>query len=240
MNSNWKSLALAVVLAAGSSAASADLISDAADVGPGANVLSFERGVDGMVVNDAGGADTAIVVNFTTTGGDRYIGTPFGLWPLGSNGFWTTARTFGAVDGGVATDGSVASMVFDFGGLTVQRIGGFLNFDPDFLYGDASAAFPLPLYIAAYGADGSLLEGQDLPVFTPADENGVEALDQGAFFGFSRQSADIAKFVISGPYAVVDDLTFTTPVPEPSTYALFATGLLLAGAAARRRARTRA
>lgn len=239
MKTNWQSFALAAALATVACVARADLVTDAAAIGPGANVLSFERGADGLVVNDAAGIDTTIGVSFTTTGGDRFIGSPLGLWSLGDNGFWTTARSFGAVDGGVAADGSVASLVFEFGGLTVQKIGGFLNFDPGFTYGGEGEGFPLPLYIAVFGTDGSLLEGQDVPVFTPADANGVEALDQGAFFGFTRQSADIARFVVSGPYAVVDDLTFTTPVPEPSTYALFATGLLLAGVAVRRQARRR-
>lgn len=234
MNTIWKCFVLGALLAAGTSPARAVLITDPADVGPGANVLSFERGSDGLTVNDSAGVDTAIVVRFSATGGDRIIGAPapLGLWSLGSNGFWTTARTFGAVDGGVDASDNVAFMTFDFNGLTVQKVGGFLNFDPDFTFGGGS---PLPLYIAAYGLDGTLLEDQDLPIYTPADANGVEALDQGAFFGFSRQSADIARFVVMGPYAAVDDLTFTTPVPEPSPWALLAAGLLALGAVARQR-----
>jgi hypothetical protein len=232
MNTYGKCLVLGALLCAGASAARADLITDALGVGPGANVLSFERGNDGMTVNDSNGIDTAIVVNFTTANGDRVIGAPLGLWDLGGNGFWSTALTFGAVDGGVDLNGNTALMSFDFNGLTVQKIGGFLNFNPDFTYG---GGLPLPLFIAAYALDGTLLEGQDLPISTPPDGNNVEALNQGAFYGFSRQDADIAKFVVMGPYAAVDNLTFTTPVPEPSTWALLVAGLLAVGAVARRR-----
>ncbi|MCA3132709.1 MAG: PEP-CTERM sorting domain-containing protein [Rhodocyclaceae bacterium] len=234
MNTDWKCLVLGALLFAGAASARADLITDPLGVGPGANVLSFERGLDGMTVNDSAGLDTAIVVNFTAANGERVIGAPapLGLWSLGNNGFWNTALTFGAVDGGVDVNDNVALMSFDFNGAAVQKVGGFLNFDPGFTYG---GGLPLPLYIAAYGLDGTLLEDQELPISTPPDSNNVEALNQGAFYGFSRQNADIAKFVVIGPYAAVDDLTFTTPVPEPSTWALMVAGLLMAASAARRR-----
>ena len=128
----------------------------------------------------------------------------------------------------VDDDGRIGTLVFDFGGQTVSQVGAVLNFDPDFTYG---FGLPLPLYIAAYGLDGTLLDSYELPVFTPG------AVDEGAFYGIRLATASIARFEVSGPYAVVDDLSFSQPVTEPGTWALMAAGLAALAVAQRRQRR---
>lgn len=172
-------------------------------------------------------------VTFSTTGGPGSIGeAPLGAWSLGSNGFWAGSKTFAGVDGDFDDTGEVASMIFDFGSSPVSGVGGFMNFDPDFTYGDP-LSLPLPLYIAAYDEQGNLIEGHELPIVT------TDGFNDGAFYGIATGSADIALFVISGPYAVVDDLMATAEtleVSEPSTPALLLACIGLAGLLARRRA----
>lgn len=171
------------------------------------------------------GVGSGYAVEFSTVVGTGSVGlAPLGAWVLGTNGDWAGDKTFAGVDGGIADDGTIAALVFDFA-TPVQGVGGMMNFDPDFTFG---GGFPLPLYIAAFDADGVLLEGHEVPVFTPFGFN------EGVFWGIGRDSADIARLVIEGPYAVVDDLAFT--VPEPSTYAMLLAGLGVFGLLLRRRA----
>jgi hypothetical protein len=82
--------------------------------------------------------------------------------------------------------------------------------------------------------NGAVLEDDefDLPLIATPD-----GVNEGAFYGIGRETAEIAKFMIQGPYAVVDD-SFTTPVPEPSTYAMPLGILGLLGFMARRGARS--
>jgi hypothetical protein len=219
----------AAVAAAAVLPAHAALVFDASDLAAGGplTVFGFDSPTGSGLTTpvDLGG------VVFSTTGGRGSLGeAPLGAWVLGSNGVWSGGKTFAGVDGDFDAGGGVASMSFDFGALRVRGIGGFMNYDPDFTYGDP-LALPLPLYIAAYGAGGTLLEDYEVPVFTP------DGFNAGVFYGILRDAPEIARFVVSGPYAVIDDLTFTAPVPEPSTYALLLAGLgLLAFAARRRRA----
>jgi len=162
-------------------------------------------------------------VTFSTTGGAGSLGeAELGIWSLGSNGFWSLGKTFAAVDGDFDSNGFPAEMIFDFGGLLVQGVGGFMNFDPDFIYG-APLAFPLPLYIAAFDINGVLLEDYELPLINTAG-----GFNEGMFYGIGREQADIARFVISGPYAVVDDLQIAA-IPVPPSLALMGAGLLALG-----------
>jgi hypothetical protein len=39
------------------------------------------------------------------------------------------------VDGDFALDGSVATMMFDFAGLKVRKVGGLMNYDLTYTYG---------------------------------------------------------------------------------------------------------
>jgi PEP-CTERM motif len=225
-------LAAALVGALLAPAADARLVFTGAEIGTG----SFVQGFDDAAGYDLSGSrvqiGTSLGVNLgvSAANGTLNFGAPTGAWSLGSNGEWTSAKTFVGVDGGADADNNViAEMSFDFGGKAVSAVGAFMNFDPDFVYG---GGLPLPLYIAAYDRGGNLLESYDLPVFT------ANQINQGSFYGIALDGASIARFVISGPYAVADDLTFSVPVPEPSTYVMMAAGLaVLAGVMRRRSAR---
>lgn len=173
------------------------------------------------------GSALGVDLGLSTAGGQLYFGAPYGAWSLGGNGEWTSAKTFAGVDGAYQDEagGIAASMFFDFGNTTVQSVGAVLNYDDSFSY----FGMPLQLYMAAYDSQGSLIEDAWFPVSTPG------AMDEGTFFGLTSDSANIARVEFSAPYAVIDDFTFSAPVPEPETYAMFLAGLGLLGAAARKR-----
>lgn len=173
------------------------------------------------------GASLGVDLGLSTAGGQLHFGAPLGYWGLSGNGGWTSAKTFAGVDGAYQdeTNGIAASMFFDFGSKTVQSVGAVLNYDDSFNY----FGMPLQLYMAAYDANGALIEDAWFPVSTP------DAIDEGTFYGLTSDSANIARVEISAPYAVVDDFTFSAPVPEPETYAMFLAGLGLLGAMTRKR-----
>lgn len=218
---------LAAVALAACVPAHAELVTSPAEMGSGLLVQTFDEVFDTSTARVQIGASLGADVGVAARNGPLLMGAPLGAWSLGSNGEWTSARSFVGVDGGLDDAGNIGTLVFDFGGQTVSQVGAVLNFDPDFTYG---FGLPLPLYIAAYGLDGTLLDSYELPVFTPG------AVDEGAFYGIRLATASIARFEVSGPYAVVDDLSFTAPVPEPGTWALMAAGLAALGAMQRRRA----
>jgi hypothetical protein len=224
MTFNWKLGAAALAVALAAPAAHADLIIGSGAFGPG-TVIDFESASQYPVTSPTQvGGGTGYSVLFSTSGAPGSLGLPpLANWSLGDNGSWGTGRTFAGVDGDFEQDGSVVSMAFDFGAAGLFRVGGFLNFDPVYTYGDELITLPLPLNIAAYASDGTFLEDHELPIFT-----GPDSLDDGAFYGIARAQGDISRLVITGPYAVVDNLTFA-PVPEPSTYAMLVAGLGLIG-----------
>lgn len=224
MNKVIRFAALAAALATAQGAAQAALITVAPN---GAAVIDFDAAagyVTGGPAVQIGGA-IGQDVQVSALGGTLNFGAPFGAWTLTDNGEWTGA-SFVGVDGAFQDEpsGIAASLVFDLA-LPQGSVGGFLNFDPGFTYG---GGLPLPLYIAAYDSTGALLEDHFVPVRTPG------GLNAGAFFGISLDSNSIARFEVSGPYAVLDNLTLA-PVPEPGSVALLMAGLGVLGAMSRRR-----
>ncbi len=120
-------------------------------------------------------------------------------------------------------------MTFTFNDGLVSGVGGFINYAPGF----ASAL------IEALAADGiTILESYvlnlDAPISTPG------GVDDGAFRGILRATADIGAFRVSNGYVVLDDLTFggggTQSVPEPSSLAMLGVAGLI-GAVRRYRQR---
>lgn len=199
-----------------------------------------------LLANPGGLADGATVVGFDSlapVAGDGSRATVFGLpgvalgvqaingplrsgpanqdWSLGSNGQWSAQRSYVGVDAGADSNANIyAALVFDFGSMRVQQVGAFINYNPDYSYG---GGFALPLYLAAYDASGHLLDSHELHIRSPG------ATDGGAFYGIATVAASISRFEISAPFAVVDNLSFTTPVPDAPAAWLAGAGLVVLG-----------
>ena len=85
--------------------------------------------------------------------------------------------------------------------------------------------------LLAYDQYGNVLESFSYGVNTAFD-----GYNEGKFLGFQRAQADIFGFGIADGTFVLDNLTYTAPVPEPGTWALMFAGLgMLAGVTRRRR-----
>jgi hypothetical protein len=215
-------LALATNIAAFAWPAHASLLTDPADIA-NSYVVNFDGVTHYGAANQVMITADTIQIGFSTEGGDGLLGeAPLGAWGLDSNGVWSLGKTFAGVDGDFTSGGAAASMTFDFGNAKVAQVGAFVNFSPDYSY-DAGpfGTLPLPLYIAALDSLGNVIDSYELPTWTPGGTN------DGAFYGFNHASADIAKFIISGPYAVADNLTFSTPIDEPTAFALALCALAL-------------
>ena len=158
--------------------------------------------------------------------GSLRMGPADDAWSLGSNGQWLSGRSYAGVDGGADSEAQIyAALIFDFGSEAVQRVGAFINYNPDYTY---AGSYGLPLYLAAYDARGQLLDSHEVQIQTPGGSNG------GHFYGIATSGASIARFEVSAPYAVVDSLRFTTPVPEAPAWLLVVAGLPLLGALRRK------
>lgn len=139
---------------------------------------------------------------------------------LGINGLWGAGKVFAAT--GTPDDAvpGFGLLHYTFTDKATRGAGAVLN---SFNAG--------PILMVAYGPDTTILEAHVVTVSTPAGFN------EGTFYGIVRASSDIRAVAFGGVGLVMDDLTFTTPVPEPQTYALLLAGLGLVGWVARRGAR---
>ncbi len=139
---------------------------------------------------------------------------------LGTNGLWGAGKVFAATGTPDDLVPGFGLLHYTFTDKVTRGAGAMLNsFDGG------------PILVIAYGADTTILEAHVVSVSTPGGFN------EGSFYGIVRGADDIRAIAFGGMGLVMDDVTFTTPVPEPETYALMLAGLGLVGWAARRRAR---
>lgn len=202
-----------LILAAGMAAAlpaQAVLTHDVADI-LDPNVVDFSA-FDGLMTT--GPETIAPGVVFTGDAGSQ-LGAYVAV--LGTNGDWGAGNTFAAGD-------AVGELRFTFASGPTRGAGALVN---HFELGDS---FPFSVVVSAYGENNQIIETHTVMVDT--DEF---SLNEGQFVGIVRGSADIRSIAFKGNYVVADDFTFTTPVPEPETYAMMLAGLGLVGWLARRR-----
>ncbi|MDC6167651.1 PEP-CTERM sorting domain-containing protein [Paucibacter sp. XJ19-41] len=220
--------AAALALLAQLPAHAASVTSDAGFVG--AKVITF-NGYDGLIGTgpEDVGAEVGESVLFTSA---PFTELGANARELGENGLWGARGN--PVDGLVDTPtgngnfvasgfiGNSGELGFRFGS-GMAGVGAYLN---QFQIDGVSNSFTL----LAYGQSGNVLETTTVSIDTDA-----YGYNEGSFLGFQRASADIYGFGIAGNGIVLDNLTFTTAVPEPESYALLLAGLGVVGLLVRRR-----
>ncbi len=201
--------AVAAALAISAAPAHATLINNAASIAAPANVIDFES-FDGLLTT----GPLAVAANVTFTGD---AGSELGAnnRTLGMNGAWGVGNYFAAT-------GFVGELRFTFAGLS-SGAGALVNHYAD-------GVLPFNMVVSAYGANNQIIETHSVTVSTAFD-----SYNEGKFVGITRNTADISSISFKGAGLVVDNVTFTTPVPEPESYAMMLAGLVLLGALKRRR-----
>jgi PEP-CTERM motif len=203
-------LIAAAVIAAATLPAQAALIDNAGALAAPVSVIDFEA-FDGFLTS----GPEMLAADLTFTGDS---GAELGAFvrDLGDNGAWGVGNHFAAT-------GFVGELRFTFAGLSAGA-GAFVNhFALDALSG-------LAVVVTAYGDNNQIIETHTVTVDTSWD-----SYNEGSFIGITRASADIRSLSFKGVGVVVDDFSYTAPVPEPETYALMLAGLGMVGWLTRRR-----
>lgn len=145
---------------------------------------------------------------------------------LGNNGLWGARfEETPTGDGNFLASAFIATrgefgFTFDTG---VSAVGGYFNQFQGTGVGNT-------LTFLAYDRDGNVID-----LFTYRVDTDAFGYNEGQFLGFQHASADIYGFGIADGTFVVDNLTYTAPVPEPGTIALMLAGLGAVGFSVRRR-----
>jgi hypothetical protein len=191
--------------------AHAALTNNPGDIGAPVQLIDFEA-FDGLATTGPESLGSGV----TFTGDDGSVLGAF-IADLGDNGLWGAGNHFAAT-------GFIGELRFTFdGGLASSSAGALVNHF-------ALSPLPFSVVVSAYGDNNLIIETHTVTIDTAAD-----SLNEGLFLGIVRPQADIRSISFKGNGVVVDNLSFTTPVPEPGTYALMLAGLAAVGFVAARR-----
>ena len=193
---------------------------------PGAQQVIDFNDEDGLFIGVGSSYTVATsAVTFSSLDGDFTVGQRAPT-ELDINGSWGAGRSFLSFD----TIGEITVRV-DFGNL------GTSAFSADWsLY--EQAGVPSLLTVTAYGIDGSSSSFSISPGGLDLQGNPlIDSYNYAFTRGLSLDNTNIAYITIQGDGVVMDNLTFSAPVPEPEAYALMLAGLGVAAFAARRRQR---
>lgn len=202
----------ALLASAAALPAQAALVGDASLIPSPAGVIDFES-FDGLVTT----GPEALASDLVFTGDTGSILGAF-IADLGDNGLWGAGNRFAGSD-------FFGELRFTFAdGLLSQGAGALVNHF-------ANGLLPFAVEVSAYGANNQIIETHRVVIDTAPD-----SLNAGSFIGILRPTADIRSISFKG-VVVVDDFTYTTPVPEAGTWAMMALGLAAMGGLMRRRTR---
>ena len=136
---------------------------------------------------------------------------------LGDNGTRRAGNHF-------AASGFIGEQRFTFSGLSAAARAFVNHFAIDALSGWA-------VVVSAYGDNNQIMETRMMTVDTTFD-----SYNEGSFLAIPSGQAHIRSSSVKGVRVMMDNFTYTTPVPQPESDARMLTGLASLGLLARRRA----
>lgn len=212
-------IAAAALAAAAALPVQAALVTDAAAITGPQLTVDFEA-FDGLLPSGPVTVGTGIV--FT---GDSQAELGANNRVLYDNGLWGVGNFF-------AAGGTSGELRFTFTNGLSSGAGAFVNHAAFDALADLYGTGPLSVEVTAYGDNSLIIETHAFVVDTAAD-----GYNEGQFLGIVRAQADIRSIAFKGVGVVADNLTVTTPVPEPESYALMVAGLGVLGLLSNRRLR---
>lgn len=200
-----RKLLLALVCASAALTAQAAVVSSL----PGATVLAMPAGTYAEA-HVSGPQTLAEGVSWFSETGSQLFGYA-GQYGFNLNGYWDGLPM-------AAANNDSGSMQLSFA-KPVAAVGALFNYAPNL--GDAT--------IAVYDANHVLIESTVLQITLPPG-----SVNQGVFYAFREDSANISYFEMSGAFIGAANFTVAA-VPEPATYGMLLAGLGMLGLVARRR-----